>query len=105
MKYHGYIETVSDDTAWGVIFCEENKKQFITIPLPENWNEFNIKEGVELIMLDGDHAKHEDGSITPIIILTRRDKSLILQMREEEDKSLTVISGTICDKEAIDNSI
>lgn len=105
MKSYGYIETIADNTAWGTIISESDIKQFIAIPLPENWYEFHIKEGVEIIMFDGDDAKHEDGSVTPIVILTHRDKSLVLLMSEEKDKSLTVVSGTICDREMIDSVV
>lgn len=100
----GLIHKTVGNVAYAVLYNDEDEKQYITIPLPEDWHEFNIREGVEVTMYNGDDAKHEDGSVTPVIILTHRDKSLILQMREEEDKSLTVMSGTICDKEAIDNA-
>jgi len=101
MIYRGQIEAVKDNVAWGTLYTEENEKRFISIPLPENIG-FNIKTGVDVTLFDGDEAKHDDNSITPVIIMTRRNKALILQMKEE-DQSLIVISGTIIDKETLDN--
>lgn len=95
MIYYGVIENIQDNIAWGVLKTNEGGKQQISVPIPTDWHEFNIIIGVDVILYDGDNAKHDDETITPVLMLTNQNKTLILQLNEIKEGVLDVVSGTI----------
>ena len=102
MIYRGVINETRDDAALGTLYSDQGEERVVIFPIPNPKEvNFNIKNNVKVTLFDGDDAKHEDGTVTPVAILVNRDKALILQLKEGEGTAMDVISGTIVDADML----
>lgn len=97
MKYKGTISEVTGQHAWGTVYDDEDNPKAFSLPVPDGYRDFSIIPDSEVYLLDGEDATQDDGAITPVFIIIRRDKALVLVTTETE-AGLDVLSGNIIDK-------